>query len=236
MAKLTLNEIQGGYLSSEKMNENFQAIEEAIENTVSRDGTVPNTMVSDFDMNNYRIINLLPATSNHEPITYGQAIATASGFVVQRQETVVVSGDLVTEITFPTLTYQPGANNIAVYVNGTRKFVPDFTETSTNTITFAAALATGDKVVGLTNNYVGTLDYTEPTSIAWSIVTGKPSFTTRWPTYAEVTDKPSTFTPAAHVHSTADITSGTGLADARRGVHVQAGTPTAGRTGELWLW
>lgn len=45
-------------------------------------------------------------------------------------------------------------------------------------------------------------------------VTSKPAFATRWPTYAEVTDKPSTFTPSAHTHAAADITSGV-FAEAR---------------------
>ena len=49
---------------------------------------------------------------------------------------------------------------------------------------------------------------------AWSQVTGAPTTATRWPTWGEVTSKPSTFAPAAHNHSGDDITSGT-VADAR---------------------
>src|SRR5690606_36587354 len=41
-----------------------------------------------------------------------------------------------------------------------------------------------------------------------------PVYATRWPTWSEVTDKPSTFPPDAHTHSASDITSGT-LSDAR---------------------
>ena len=33
---------------------------------------------------------------------------------------------------------------------------------------------------------------------AWSSITGEPSYTTRWPTWSEVTSKPSTFTPSSH--------------------------------------
>ena len=39
------------------INANFQALQEAIENTVSRDGTVPNYMDSVLDLNSNRIIN-----------------------------------------------------------------------------------------------------------------------------------------------------------------------------------
>ena len=40
------------------INDNFKAVQDAIENTLSRDGTVPNYMDADLDMNSYRIINI----------------------------------------------------------------------------------------------------------------------------------------------------------------------------------
>jgi hypothetical protein len=40
-----------------QINDNFKALQEAIENTLSRDGTGPNYMDADLDMNSYRIIN-----------------------------------------------------------------------------------------------------------------------------------------------------------------------------------
>ena len=43
--------------ATEQINDNFQALQAAIENTVSRDGTVPNYMDADLDLNSYRIIN-----------------------------------------------------------------------------------------------------------------------------------------------------------------------------------
>lgn len=45
---------------------------------------------------------------------------------------------------------------------------------------------------------------------SWSNITsGVPATATRWPTWSEVTSKPSTFTPSSHNHSGANITSGT---------------------------
>ena len=38
-------------------------------------------------------------------------------------------------------------------------------------------------------------------SVAWSNVSSKPETATRWPKWTEVTDKPSTFTPASHTHN-----------------------------------
>lgn len=43
--------------ATEQINDNFRALQEAIENTLSRDGTTPNYMDADLDMNSYRIIN-----------------------------------------------------------------------------------------------------------------------------------------------------------------------------------
>lgn len=43
--------------ATERINDNFLALQAAIENTLSRDGTGPNYMDADLDMNSYRIIN-----------------------------------------------------------------------------------------------------------------------------------------------------------------------------------
>lgn len=50
------------------INDNFEAMRDAIENTLSRDGTAPNSMDSNLDMNSFRIQNLLRAASNTEPV------------------------------------------------------------------------------------------------------------------------------------------------------------------------
>lgn len=57
MAKLTLNTIGSRYGSIDALNDNFNLIETALENTVSRDGTLPNTMLADFDLNDNDILN-----------------------------------------------------------------------------------------------------------------------------------------------------------------------------------
>lgn len=61
MAKLVLTDIEN--LESQtsavqSLNANFTAIEVALENTLSRDGTTPNQMGDNFDLNNNRIINV----------------------------------------------------------------------------------------------------------------------------------------------------------------------------------
>lgn len=61
MAKLVLNDITSGYASVTALNENFTKIENALENTLSRDGTTPNTMSADLDMNGKKILNVSDA-------------------------------------------------------------------------------------------------------------------------------------------------------------------------------
>ena len=62
MAKLTLSDvtnITGNPTSAENtINTNSAAIEAAVENTLSRDGTSPNAMSAVIDMNSNRILNL----------------------------------------------------------------------------------------------------------------------------------------------------------------------------------
>lgn len=58
MAKLTLNNITSGYASTAALNANNDAIEAALENTLSRDGTTPNSMSADLDMNGQSILNV----------------------------------------------------------------------------------------------------------------------------------------------------------------------------------
>ena len=59
MSKVTLNDIASGFASIAALNANFSAIEDAIDNTLSRDGTTPNQMNADLDMNGHRILNSL---------------------------------------------------------------------------------------------------------------------------------------------------------------------------------
>lgn len=57
MAKLSLSPISSGYASIDALNANFAAIEAALNNTVSRDGSAPNYMEASLDMNGQSILN-----------------------------------------------------------------------------------------------------------------------------------------------------------------------------------
>ena len=59
MAKApTITDVTSGFASATATNANNDAIQAAFENTVSRDGSTPNTMAADFDLNGYNILNV----------------------------------------------------------------------------------------------------------------------------------------------------------------------------------
>lgn len=58
MSKLTLNPITTVFASQAALESWRLALEAALENTVSRDGTTPNTMSADLDMNSNNLLNL----------------------------------------------------------------------------------------------------------------------------------------------------------------------------------
>src|SRR5258705_8187157 len=75
MAKLTLTDV--GNLQNEStvitaLKSNNNVTEIAMENTLSRDGLAPNQMLSNLDMNNYKVINLPDALTDQEPVTFSQ--------------------------------------------------------------------------------------------------------------------------------------------------------------------
>lgn len=57
MAKLTLTDMSTGYQSLTNYNANNSLIEAFAELTLTRDGTAPNTMTADFDLNSNDLLN-----------------------------------------------------------------------------------------------------------------------------------------------------------------------------------
>lgn len=68
MAKLTTTDLAVPFASGSHTvtNSNFAAVETAMEKTLSRDGTSPNAMEANLDMNSNRIINLPEPVSDNE--------------------------------------------------------------------------------------------------------------------------------------------------------------------------
>lgn len=73
MAKLTLTDLanlQNENTAVSAINANNALIETALENTYSRDGTSPNTMNANLDMNSFHILNLPNPSTANEPLRY----------------------------------------------------------------------------------------------------------------------------------------------------------------------
>lgn len=94
MPKLTLTDIEN--LENQPavitaINNNNAAIEAAMEKTLSRDGTSPNQLVDDVDMNSNRIINLPAATTATEPVRYAEFQGAVSGALGLSDTGIVVA-------------------------------------------------------------------------------------------------------------------------------------------------
>jgi len=61
------------------VNANSAAITTAIDNTLSRDGTTPNQMNSELDMNSFQIINLPPPASSNSPARLADVVTATGG-------------------------------------------------------------------------------------------------------------------------------------------------------------
>ena len=55
--KPTVTTIASGYASTTSLNSNFEALRDGFDNTLSLDGSTPNAMQADLDLNNNDIIN-----------------------------------------------------------------------------------------------------------------------------------------------------------------------------------
>jgi hypothetical protein len=81
MAKLELTPLVSAYQAVPALNANNDLIEDAIENTISRDGTSPNQMNAVFDMNSNRIINLGDAVGGTDAVTLQQVVDLVEALV-----------------------------------------------------------------------------------------------------------------------------------------------------------
>lgn len=92
MPKITLSTLGSRYGSIDALNANFEAIEEAFDNTFSRDGTGPNTFEANVDANSYRIINLPTPLASDEAATKGY-VDTATALINSYLEEIGIVAD-----------------------------------------------------------------------------------------------------------------------------------------------
>lgn len=77
------------------INNNNQILENAIDNTLSRDGTSPNAMEADLDMNSNHILNLPEAVDDTSPVRKGDMPDYIPNFYIQpSQPSTTIEGSL----------------------------------------------------------------------------------------------------------------------------------------------
>jgi uncharacterized membrane protein len=156
MAKLTLNTIGSRYGSIDALNDNSDLVEAAFENTLSRDGTGPNNMESDLDMDSNNIINLADGVNNTDAVTVkqlnGALQGVATGNIVKLREiATATTGQTIFNLSG--LTYTPASNNLSVYIQGIKqRLTSAYVETDNNTITFTEAVPVNAVVEFIVND------------------------------------------------------------------------------------
>jgi hypothetical protein len=85
MSKIeTLSPINASYTGISKLNSHLEKITAAFQNTISRDGSTPNTMRDDLDLNSNQVINLGEPSLSHHAATknYVDTLFTGAGGVL----------------------------------------------------------------------------------------------------------------------------------------------------------
>lgn len=140
MTKLTLSNVQNLQNESAAVTTlaaNNAATITAVENTLSRDGTLPNHMNAELDMNSNRIINLPDAIGDQEPATYSQLV----------DKVTALSNGAVVDASYVTLGVNSTLLNERVITPGTN-------------IEFNDGGAGGNLVIGISDNELNALSGT----------------------------------------------------------------------------
>lgn len=159
MAKVTVNSIGSGTGTGPAIDANFTAVAAAIEKQLSRDGTSPNTMEAELDMNSNRLVNIGNGINPQDGVSKVQVenLISAAGsglIVVQRDDSYTGDGSTVTyNVSVKVGTYSPGTNNLVVAVDGiVQKKGAAYNEDSAGTnITFTTAPPNGSIITLIKN-------------------------------------------------------------------------------------
>jgi len=145
MAKVSLTDITGGYQSVAVYNANNQLIEDEFDNCLSRDGTAPNSMAANIDMNSNKVTNLADGTNAQDAVTVAQlnAASVVASTAAASAVTVADAGGLLAADTvegaLAEIAAEVDANTAQVATN-----VADIETNTTDVATNTAAIAVLD--------------------------------------------------------------------------------------------
>jgi hypothetical protein len=135
--KPSISTITSGYTSTTTLNANFEALRDGFDNTLSLDGSTPNAMNADFDMNSNDILNANEV--NASSLRLGGVLVNASNLnaagATLYSDNYIGDGSTVAY----SMTYQPFIkDNTQVYIDGVYQNKAGY-ETSGTTLTFSEA-------------------------------------------------------------------------------------------------
>ena len=123
--------------ATEQINDNFKALQEAIENTLSRNGTGPNFMDADLDMNSYRIINSSDPVEDNDIVNL-KYVEERIGGAVEASKTATSAATQAANSAQSALVSSTNAintlRNAEEQLNNTIVYVDEAKESITNTI------------------------------------------------------------------------------------------------------
>jgi hypothetical protein len=131
MAKLVLTDITGSYASVAALNANFALTETALENTLSRDGTTPNTMLADIDLNNNDLLNVRNIEAQFYKDQNGVLVAFADYTGTVASETFSGNGST---LSFAVTVTPVASSNLSVFIDGVYQQKATYTVSGTNII------------------------------------------------------------------------------------------------------
>jgi hypothetical protein len=168
------------------INNNSQKIEEALANTVSRDGSAPNQMEADFDLNDHYLLNVADPVNDADGVNLRSVRPLVEQFAAQIVETAVFGTQIVDPFTatpgqtdFP-LSEPPGAiENVSLFIDELAKLPgTDFTLTGSTlqTLVVTPALSGGETVL---IRYTKALPsgIAEASSVVYEPASGNPAIT-----------------------------------------------------------
>ena len=135
--KPSISTITSGYTSTTTLNANFEALRDGFDNTLSLDGSTPNAMNADFDMNSNDILNANEV--NASALRLGGVLVSASNLnaagATLYSDNYTGDGSTVAY----SMSYQPFIkDNTQVYIDGVYQNKAGY-ETSGTTLTFSEA-------------------------------------------------------------------------------------------------